>query len=144
MALKYQNSYEPLPDGVFRGPSEDMPPAYLEEEKGRIRFVIPNLNRETHLEQAGNEVHRGVDRFTCRDYTDPLQKSYPITITAEKTSIILRGLAHIADNNPHDPALTPEWARKNLDRFFGISEDLTERWFLRLCEREIEASEEYN
>jgi len=144
MTLKYENGHEVPPNGIFRGNVEDMPPAYLEEEKGLIRFVIPNLNRETHLEQAGNEVHQGVDRFTCRDYSDPLQKEYPITISPEKTSIILRGLVHIADNHSHDPVLSPKWAREKLDRFFGISEDLSESWFLRLCEREIEANKDYN
>lgn len=129
---------------MYRGPSCDMPPAYLEEELGVLRFVIPNLNRESHLEQAGNEVSKGDSRFTCRDYSDPLQKTYPTTISPEKTSIILRGLAYIADDKPHDPVLSAEWASLYLDKLFGVSEDLTDSWFLRLCEREIEVSQDYN
>lgn len=144
MALTYESGHDASNEVVFRGPSKDMPPAYLEEERGVLRFVIPNLNRETHLEQAGREVSRGMETFTCRDFSDPLQKSYPITISAEKTTIILRGLAHIADDKPHDPVLSAKWAGEYLDKLFGVSEDMTDNWFFRLCDREKEIGQDYN
>lgn len=135
---------EPDSSGVYRGPAADMPLPYLEEEAGKWRFVIPNLNTESHLELAGNSVHKAVDAFTCRDYHDPLQRHYPITITSEKTGMILKGLAALADKKVRDPLLNSDYAGKILNRIFGIDEDLGADWFLKLCEREKEAQKEYN
>jgi hypothetical protein len=145
MSLSFKSKHESRNDGVYRGPREDMPRAYIEEECGLLRLVIPNRNVESWFEQAADNIHKGVDAFTCDDRTNPLEKNYPKTLTPYKSMNILKGIVHIAEDKSHDPVLSPLWAQKTLNYLFGIDEDLRDcDWFFNLCDREKQAKQLYN